>query len=203
MPTSPRSFVVAGLTALAVVAGFAALPAEAKTPPLKPLFVVKLPGEPVGASSWKAASKGAFGKALGYSYNDTTGSLTLNGTGGKAGLTTTLVTMNVNVFGGMDLTNVTFPVTRQALVVLSYSKTTVKLSDPTHPKIIAYNYSSDTTNGATVTVTSYDPVKNEMRGTLNGTVAYHQNIQDPTDDARDGKIVTLTGAKFAMKPLGM
>jgi hypothetical protein len=203
MPTSPSRFVVAALAAFALVAGAAALPAEAKkAPKFKPVFVAKLPGEPAGATSWKAATKPPYGAGTGYVYNDGVGSVTLSGVATKPGLTTVAVLMNVNVFGGMDLTNVTFPVTRPALVVLSYTKTTIKLSDPTHPKILAYNYSSDVTQGATITVTSYDPVKNEMKGTLDGTLSYHENAQDPNDDARDGKVVTLKGAKFALKPVG-
>jgi hypothetical protein len=203
MPASPNRFVVGALAAFALVAAAAALPAEAKkAPKFASVFVAKLPGEPKGATSWKATTKGPLGAGTGYVYTDATGSLTLSGFASKPGLTTVTVLMNVNVFGGMDLTNVTFPVTRPALVVLSYTKTTIKLSDPTHPKILAYNYSSDVTQGATVTVTSYDPVKNEMKGTLDGTLSYHQNEQDPKDDARDGKVVTLKNAKFALKPVG-
>ena len=37
--------------------------------------------------------------------------------------------------------------------------------------------------------------------TLAGTVTYRENAQDPNDDARDGTVVTLTNAKFALKSL--
>jgi hypothetical protein len=202
MSTSLRRLALGSVTALAVVvAGVAVMPAEAATKKFKASFALKLPGEPKGASSFKAAVSGPIGQGTGFIYQDGTGAVTLNGVGGKAGLTTTLVQMNVNVFGGMDLTGVTFPVSRPALLVLSYSKTTIKLSDPTHPKIIAYNYSSDTNGGVTLTVNSYDPVAGTMTGTLTGTVVYHENAQDPTDDARDGKVVTLNNAKFALKSL--
>jgi hypothetical protein len=194
-----RSAVVSAVALAAVVVGVSA-PAEAAKK-FKPVFAMKLPGEPKGATAFKAATKGAQGEATGYAYNDDVGSLTLAGVKTKAGLTTLIHTVTVNVFGGMDLTDVTFPVTRPALITYSYSKTTVKLSDPTHPKIVAYAYSSDDETGATVTVTSYDPVKGEMRGTLQGFLQYHQNEQDPNDDARDGEVVEINNAKFALKPL--
>ena len=193
---------VAGLSALAVVVGFAALPAEAKTPAFAKVFSVKLPGEPMPGSTIKAATKGVSGGGTSYAYNDAVGSLTLSGFGGKAGLTTTTILMSVNVFSGMDLTNVTFPVTRKALVTMSYAKSTINLSHPTKSKNKVYSYTGDTVTGVNVTVTSYDPVKNEMKGTLDGVVAFQENVGDPTDDARDGKLITLKGAKFALKPFG-
>ena len=192
---------LAGAAALAVVAGFAALPAEAKTATFKPSFVAKFPGAPKSAASFKATVAGPIGKATGFIYNDSVGSLTLNSTVSKPGLTTKIVLLNVNVFGGMDLTGVAFPVTREALVVYSYTVTKISLKDPQNPKITAYNYSTQNAAHCNVTVTSYDAVKGELTGTLDGDLAYSQNIQDPTDDARDGQIVTLKGAKFALKSL--
>lgn len=195
-----RSAVVASVALAAVALGVFATDAMAGKK-FKPGLALKLPGEPKGAAAFKAVSKGEQGQALGYVYNDGVGSLTIAGIHVKAGLTTINSTLNVNVFGGMDLTDVTFPVTRPALIVFSYSKTTIKLSDPTHPKILAYNYSTDEGQGATVTVTSYDPVSGELKGTLEGFLQYHQNEQDPTDDGKDGEVVEINNAKFSLKPL--
>ena len=194
MHVSVRSVVVAGLAALAAISVAASVPAEAKGG-FKPYFAAKLPGQPKGASSFKATTKGEQGKATKFVYNDDVGSLTLNGVAGKPGLVTTIVTMNVNVFAGMDLTDVTFPVTRPALVTLSYSK--IYPLKPTKSKV--YSYSTAQVNGATVTVTSYDAATGLMTGTLQGDMEFHENAQDPSDDARDGEIVTLSNAKFALK----
>jgi len=203
MPTSPGRFAVAALSALAVVAGFSALPAEAKTPPFKPSFTAKLPGEPKGATTFKATVKGPFAPATGYVYTDATGQLHAVGSFHKiAGFTSTDVTFDVLVAAGLDLTNVTFPVTAPALVTYNWNKTTVNPRHPSSSKIISYLYSSDVTQNTTVTITSYDPVKNELKGTVAGDVSYHENLQDPNDDARDGKVVTLKNTKFALKPVG-
>lgn len=198
MSRSVHRLVLGTLSALAVIAGAASMPAEAKGG-FKPFFTAKLPGEPKGASSWKATTKGEQGKATKFIYNDAVGSLTLNGVAGKPGLTTTIVQMNVNVFAGMDLTDVTFPVTRPALVVFSYTKTKLNIKNPAASKTTAYNYSTASVNGATVTVTSYDATTGEMTGTLQGDMEFHENAQDPKDDARDGEIVTFSNAKFALK----
>ena len=194
-----RSAVVSAVAVAAVVVGVSA-PAEAAKK-FKPNFVMKLPGEPKGATAFKAATKGPAAPSLGYVYNDDVGSLSLSGVKIKAGLTTLNQTLTVNVFGGMDLTDVTFPVTRPALINYFYSKTTIKVSDPGNSKTVVYDYSSDDEQVATVTVESYDPVKGEMRGTLQGSLQYHENAQDPNDDARDGEAVEINNAKFALKPL--
>ncbi len=195
-----RRIALALLSAVAAIAAAASLPAEAKGG-FKPFFVAKLPGEPKGASSWKATTKAPIGNGTGFIYNDANGSIALTGVTIKPGLTTTNVLMTVNVFAGMDLTGVTFPVSRPAAVALSYSKTKIKLSDPTNPKITAYTYSADSATGVTLTVNSYDPATGEITGTLSGNMVFHENAQDPNDDARDGEVVALKNAKFALKSL--
>jgi hypothetical protein len=190
-------------SALAVLAASAALPAEAKGPKFKPSFVAKLPGEPKGATTFKATTKGPTAAGTGYVYDDSIGQLHLVGLFSKqAGFTQTTGLFDVMVAGGMDLTDVTFPVSRPALITYLWNKTTVQIKPPFISKTVSNAYSPAPAQNTVVTITSYDPVKQEMRGTLSGDLQFNQNESDPSDDARDGKVITLKNAKFALKPLG-
>lgn len=186
-----RRCVVVSLSAAAGLAAMSAVPAEAKGG-FKQFFQAQLPGEPKGGKSFKVKPK--ITGNLAAIYNDAAGSVSLNATSIKPGLTTVSVLISVNVFAGMDLTEVTFPVSRPCLITLSYSKTKVLGGGTPY----SLNYSTEQNSGVTLTVDSYDPATGNMTGTLSGSVTYHENVQDPKDDARDGTVIALKNAKFAL-----
>lgn len=185
-----RRSAVAALAAGAFVALAPAPSAEAKGG-FKQFFQAKLPGEPKGGKKFNLKPT-KFGNVSAL-YNDDVGSVSLNATLIKPGLTTISILATVNVFANMDLTDVTFPVSRPCLLTLSYSKTKVLGGGTPY----SLNY-SPVGGGVTLTVDSYDPATGNMTGTLSGTVEYNENAQDPKDDGRDGTVVTLQDAKFSL-----